>query len=104
MTAERTSKGEDDMTTRLGKFESCGDSDLGEVLHGITLDGCCEDCGDAESFGWFAVVDHGGRFFIVSEDSQGFFDYREFGDLNERAKEWDRINTEWEEYSTTVES
>jgi hypothetical protein len=92
------------MTTRLGKFEGCADGELGEVLHEITMDGCCDDCGDVESFGWFASVDYKGRWFIVSEDSQGFFDYREFDDDATRKAEWDRINAEWEEYSVEVEA
>lgn len=87
-----------------GKFEGCAEQDIGEALYDLTMDGCCEDLGDVEGFGWFAVVDHAGRWFIVSEDSQGFFDYREFEAQAERDAEWNRIETEYAEYCETTEA
>jgi hypothetical protein len=81
-----------------GKFEGCDDQDIGERLHEITMDGCCEDIGDVESLGWFAKVDIDNRLFIVSEDSQGFFDYTEYADEDERAEFWAGIEEDYAEY------
>jgi hypothetical protein len=88
------------MSTYPGKFEGCGDDDgLGEILYDITMDGCCEELGDVESFGWYAKVDHDGRWFIVEENSQGFFDYTEYADEQTRENVWSTIEDEYASFS-----
>lgn len=56
-----------------GKFEGCYDLRIAEALNEGTLEGWCdEQTGSIDENGyWVGLV---GRF-IVSEDSQGFFDY-----------------------------
>jgi len=58
-----------------GKFEGCADDRLAEVLYSISQDGCDDSCGEAEYFGWYGLILRRGHGYIVSEDSQGFFDY-----------------------------
>jgi hypothetical protein len=81
---------------RPGKYEGNADQDLAEVLRGITLDGCCEEGGDVDEFGlWFAKVDYAGRWFTVTEDSQGFFDYQEYESSTARDAAFDEQEAEW---------
>jgi hypothetical protein len=77
-----------------GKFEGCGDERLAEVLYDITMDGCTADCGDVETTGWFGLIVHRDHGYIVSEDSQGFFDYAYYETKEETQKAYDRIESD----------
>lgn len=58
-----------------GKFEGNYSEWVAEHLYNVSLDGCDDDVGDVEGFGWYGLI-RGRRYgFIVSEDGQGFFDY-----------------------------
>lgn len=59
-----------------GKFEGCHDLRLAEALYEVSLDTSWldEDYGYGDGGGWFGRI---GRF-LVSEDSQGFFDYADY--------------------------
>ncbi len=85
---------------RPGKFEGNSDQDLAERLHAVTLDGGCnEELGDVETFGWFGLIlDFEGRSFVVSEDSQGFFDIdSEHEDQASAQRAWGRISMAFDE-------
>jgi hypothetical protein len=87
-----------------GKFEGCHEQDIGEALHMSTLDGMQgEELGEVDGFGWFAKVDHQGRWFIVSEDSQGFFDYTEYDLETERDAAWSLLWDDYAEYCDKTE-
>lgn len=89
------------MTKRPGKFEGCSDQDLGETLHGITLDGGCdEELGDVQDFGWYGLIIgfDNGKGYIVSEDNQGFFDYEEFPTYAAAEKAWAGLEKEYETF------
>jgi hypothetical protein len=80
-----------------GKFEGCADQRLEEALYNASLDGCDDDLGTEDGFGWFGLVKTHKNTYIVSTDSQGFFDYETFshkaGD-----KAWSRLADEYEAY------
>ena len=77
-----------------GKFEGCGDDRLAEVLYQITMDGCDADCGEADTTGWYGLILHRDHGYIVSEDSNGFFDYVYFETGLEAQTEYERIESE----------
>jgi len=89
-----------------GKFEGCVDDRLAEVLYSISMSGGCDaDCGDAENFGWFGLIIHRKHAYIVSEDSQGFFDYAYYETKEEAQKEYDKIESAIaDEYEAMSES
>lgn len=88
-----------------GKFEGCADDRLAEVLYDITMNGCDADCGDAETTGWYGLIIHRNHGYIVSEDSQGFFDYTSCDTKEEAQVEYNRIESEIaDEYETLDES
>jgi hypothetical protein len=88
---------------RPGKFEGCDDQDLGEMLYGITQEGGCEaELGDGQDFGWYGLLVNvesptvSGLSYIVSEDSQGFFDYTEFTTEQLARQAWGKLEKEYE--------
>jgi hypothetical protein len=90
------------MNKRLGKFEGNDDQDLGEALYEITLDGNCDDdLGESESFGWYGLILEydNGKSYIVSEDSQGFFDYQEYETTDAAKKHWAKIQDAYDEWN-----
>jgi hypothetical protein len=80
-----------------GKFEGCADQRLGEALFTSSLDGCNDELGDVDGFGWYGLIKTHKNTYIISTDSQGFFDYSTFshtaGD-----KAWSRLADEYETY------
>ena len=82
-----------------GKFEGCSDQELGENLYTLSLDGCDDELGDAESFGWYGLIKFDdGTWYIISEDNCGFFNYLNLAPINAQI-EWDRLLKEEEEYT-----
>ena len=74
---------------RPGKFEACENQDIAERLHDISLDGCCDECGDVCEVGhhYCLLIDTGipgAEFVILEEDGQGFVTYETF-DTKEEA-------------------
>ena len=86
-----------------GKFEGCADDRLAEVLYSMsTNSGCDEECGNVDALGWFGLIIHRKHGYIVSEDSQGLFDYAEYETWEEARKAWKKIVKEYdivEDYS-----
>lgn len=99
-----------------GKFEGNHSLSLSEKLHEITMDGCNEELGDVQGFGWYGLIlspfegeeierlplspMRKGPSFIVAEDSNGFFTYTEFDDEDAALQAWHSLE---EEYSTFME-
>ena len=77
-----------------GKFEACDDDRLAEVLYSISQDGCDDSCGEAEYFGWYGLILHRDHGYIVSEDSQGFFDYTRYSSKDAAQSTFDAIAAE----------
>jgi hypothetical protein len=78
-----------------GKFEGNDSQLLAEVVYNKSLDGCCEELGDVESFGWHGLV-RGKRYtFILSEGSSGFV-YVAHGSHEEMQAQWDELQKEYE--------
>jgi hypothetical protein len=77
-----------------GKFEGCADDRLAEVLYSIsTGGGCTEEIGSVDELGWFGLIIHRKHAYIVSEDSQGFYDYAYYETKEEAQKEYDKIES-----------
>jgi hypothetical protein len=74
-----------------GKFEACDDDRLAEVLSGLD---CNEDCGEADTTGWYGLILHRDHGYIVSEDSQGFFDYTRYSSKDAAQSTFDAIAAE----------
>lgn len=86
-----------------GKFEGNRSQALAEVVYNITLDGCCDDLGDVEGYGYYAFV-RGKRYgFIVSEDSNGFISV-DHDPLPEAEAKWSRLQADYADWLETVES
>jgi hypothetical protein len=59
----------------MGKFNSLKD----EVVYRASLDGCDDEVGDVQGFGWHGLVlNLYGKDYIVHEDSQGFVTVDEY--------------------------
>jgi hypothetical protein len=82
----------------LGKFEGWSDQKLAEELYAKSHEGGCSDeLGDTEGFGWYGLIQRGRKWYLVNEDSQGFFNlFYEFTKSIEAKKAWDGL---LEEYS-----
>lgn len=56
-----------------GKFQACRDPEVGKRLYELTMEGAVDDqFGSVDEGGWYGLIADA----IVSEDSNGFFDYR----------------------------
>lgn len=78
-----------------GKFEGCDDARIARVLYDITMNsGCDADCGECDTTGWYGLILHRDHGYIVSEDSQGFFDYTNCDTRVEAQMEYARIESE----------
>lgn len=96
-------------TRQPGKFGGCEDQDLGERLYECAGDSSFwdEDLGEAETFGWYALMLNpfeypkgDERYYIVSEDSQGFFDYIEYETEKEAQADWAKLEKEYAEFTS----
>ena len=74
-----------------GKFEACDDDRLAEVLSGLD---CDQSCGDVQTTGWYGLILHRDHGYIVSEDSQGFFDYTRYSSKDAAQSAFDAIAAE----------
>lgn len=78
-----------------GKFEACLSLSLAEALYASDAD---EFIGSVDERGWFGIIRwwaSKSRHFIVNEDSQGFFTYREFSDLDDVNTMWNKLVEEY---------
>lgn len=80
-----------------GKFEGNQSQLVARVVYNNTLDGCCEDVGEADGFGYYARIEGKQHTFILSEDSQGFV-YVTWYDKQEGAKKWGAILSAYETF------
>lgn len=74
-----------------GKFEACLSLSLAESLYQITPD---EFIGSVDELGFYGIIrwyDGKSRHFIINEDTQGFFTYREFSDLDDANFMWTEL-------------
>ena len=74
-----------------GKFEACDDDRLADVLSGLD---CDEECGSVDELGWYGLILHRNHGYIVSEDSQGFFDYTRYSSKDAAQATFDAIAAE----------
>ena len=93
---------------RLGKYEGNADQDLAEYLHKLSLDGCDEELGDVESFGWYGILlQIAGigklKSYIIHEDSQGFFDYTTYDTKALALEAWENLESEYEDFEREAE-
>lgn len=80
-----------------GKFEGSGA--IGARLHAIVGDGMQDDeCGSVDSGHWYGLILDSGvagaEHAVVSEDSQGFFDFSAFPTAEAARADFDRITEE----------
>lgn len=92
--------------TNPGKFEGSANPGLADHLYEITMDGMCdEELGDVDGFGWYGLIlpedsplplaATAQTSYIVSEDSQGFFDYEEYATPALARKAWAKLEAEY---------
>lgn len=80
-----------------GKFEANRSHAVARVVYDISLDGCCDDFGEADGFGYYAFV-VGKRYgFIMCEDSNGFVSV-DYYPLAEARRRWEEIQDEYNDY------
>jgi hypothetical protein len=85
-----------------GKFEGNESQMLAEIVYNASMEGCCEELGEVDGFGFYAFV-KGKRYgFIMSEDSQGFVSVYYYT-LSEARQKWAAIEKEYEEWTTESE-
>ena len=93
-----------------GKFEGCPSETIAEMLYGFTMEsGQDSELGDVEGFGWYALITNvkeikGNPSFIVHADNVGFFDYASYNSESDAKTNWDRIESEYEEWENEGES
>ena len=82
-----------------GKFEGCGDDRLAELLYSIVQNGGIDkECGDCQEIGeWYGLIIQRKHAYIVSEDSQGFFDYTYFNTIDEAETKFNNIESDLQE-------
>ena len=84
-----------------GKFEGSGE--IGEKLHSLMVDGSIdEEVGDVDGFGWYGLIINTGLDcapdVIVSESSQGFFEYTIYSSPREARDAWAHLGVEYDAY------
>lgn len=84
----------------MSKFNSLRD----EVVHRASLDGCNDEIGSVEDFGWYGLLlDFYGTHYIIHEDSQGFIYVDEYRRLRTTVDGWtipcNEHNEAWAEIS-----
>ncbi len=85
----------------LGKFE--GELYATKYAYESTLDGCSEELGDSETFGWYAtfsdkIKGRGPFHIIVSENSQGFVSGTYYDTAEELAAAWQALETKYDQF------
>jgi hypothetical protein len=80
-----------------GKFEGCADQRLGEALFNASMDRCNDELGDVDGFGWYGLIKTHKNTYIISTDSQGFFDYECYSHKAGERK-WTRLEKQYEAY------
>ncbi len=82
-----------------GKFEGCEDDRIAAVLYSIVQDGGCHnEAGDCQEIGeWCGLIIQRKHAYIVSEDSQGFFDYEKYNEKENAYKQFEHIEAKMEE-------
>jgi len=82
-----------------GKFEANLSLNLSEALYAIVnVSGADEFIGSVDERGWYGIIrwfEGKSRHFIVEEDNNGFFTYREFSDMDDANKIWNGIVEEY---------
>jgi len=86
-----------DATVR-GKFEGNDSEWVAEVLYEFCANGAySEELGDVQTYGWAALIKGKRWWFIVDEDSNGFFDYTAF-EPQKAQKMWDSMLEDYEAF------
>jgi len=85
----------------LGKFE--GELYATKYAYVSALDGCSEELGDCESFGWYGqfsgkIKGRGPFHIIVSENSQGFVSGTYYNTTEQLAAAWSALESEYEKF------
>jgi hypothetical protein len=80
-----------------GKFEGCADQRLGEALYNASLDGCDDEVGDVDGFGWYGLIKTHKNTYLLEIDGNGFVDYRRYSHKT-GDKAWSRLANEYEAY------
>jgi hypothetical protein len=87
-----------------GKFEGCHDKRIARVLYDIAgMSGCDEDIGSVQELGWFGLIIQRNHAYIISEDSQGFFDYTYFDSVQDAREAYNRIVSEYDELDANAD-
>lgn len=82
---------------RAGKFEACRSQAQAEVAYNISLDGCCDDIGEADFLGHYSFI-RGKRYgFILCEDHNGFITC-DAGRLLAQEHIWNELVKRYEQY------
>jgi hypothetical protein len=87
----------------LGKFQGNASYKMAEAVYNASLDGCCEQLGDVEGFGFYALVEGKRYGFIMNENSQGFVSV-DYWPIAEAREKWAAIEKEYEKWSEECES
>ena len=86
----------------LGKFEGNESEKLAQAVYTATLNGCCEELGDVEGFGFYAYVQGKKYDFVLSENSQGFVSVWH-GTKEKMSLFWQSIENDYEEWNQLEE-
>lgn len=87
-----------------GKFEGCSCPVIAELLYELVgISGQVDDLGDVQDFGWYALVDTEGIWYIVTEDNYGFFQYERYESEASARADWQSIEYDYDKYMSQVE-
>ena len=89
------------MIKHLGKFE--GELYATKYAYEATLDGCCDDLGESDGFGWYArfsdkIKGRGPFHIILNESSQGFVSGTYYDTETDLDAAWADLETEYADY------
>ena len=90
----------------LGKFE--GELYATKYAYESTLDGCSEELGEVDGFGWYAsfsdkIKGRGPFHIILQESSQGFVHGAYYDTADDLAAAWSALESEYEEFCSEFE-
>jgi hypothetical protein len=85
--------------TIKGKFEGNYSEWVAQVLDDVCGNsGYDESFGDTNDWGWYALIKGKRYWFIVDEDSYGFFNYQEFDNKKEATEVWESLLDAYDEW------
>lgn len=98
-----------------GKFEGNPSLEASEILYQHVLDNSHDNVGEQDTFGFYTLImQHSltgtertvcdAAAYICEDDSQGFFTYTPYSDVQEAVRVWGNLLNEWTTFNSVEDA